>query len=129
MTTPTQKINLNDQTYARSLLVAERDLAVIMGYREVSTPVQTSYNTNLTGIGIGKPTPEELPKWCRGWFFCAPLIIQYQVSIEFKEECNGITASSGGKRYSVQIDDHFDAAHALHYAVVKAVTMRLAGAK
>ena len=132
MPTIIPKVGRYTPEYVRWLIRAERDLAVIMGYKQVSTPIQTAYDTNLYGISYGTPRPgyiqhpEALPKWCRGWFYCAPLIGKYKVSIQFIDEGSAITASTAGQHYTVHVEDHCDVDHALFYAIVKAVTMRLA---
>ena len=106
-------MRMSDEEYFRSCVAKERRLAQLLGH-EVE-----EYADSAGTLWEGRTA---MPKWTRDWAACGMLIAGYELCITFTRapgEAHSSAVNAGP--VTVRIAEHPDAAHALRFAVVKAV--------
>jgi hypothetical protein len=111
-------MRMNDEEYFRSCVALERHLAQLLGMRNIE-----EFSENA-GALWHEALP--VPRWCRDWEACAPLIAAHTLHIEWDDD----PADPHGPavriaRQRVHLKDHPTRDHALRYAIVKATIAHL----
>lgn len=122
-------------------LEAEKRLAELLGHKNL-WPFEMRISRGMTeeaftcwmADGNGdKISGKNLPRWCRDWSACGPLIATYQVEVEWPDECYTRQPTlvraliDDGKYHEdlATISDHPDRDTAVRYCIVQAVIAKL----
>ncbi len=109
---------ISDQDYFRSCIAKERQLALLLGYRQIEECYES--------VGTLWDGAQKLPAWTREWAACGPLLARYGLSIAFVTPDGADEpdqAEIGATR--VRFADHPDRDRALMSGIVKEVIRRL----
>lgn len=113
-------------------LIAEKRLAELRGYKEIFR--LTVDGVEHGGLHYNRSTftgAEQVPRWCRDWNACGPLMVEYRCfpdTTNGDAEFNCVSArdmSNPHKRYVEYVEQHPDIDTAVRYAIVRALIAKL----
>jgi hypothetical protein len=104
----------SDEEYFRSCVAKERHLAKLLGH--------SNFEECYESAGTLWENTEALPQWTRDWNACGPLMIRYEIMLNFgKEPGSAQSTFVTAGPITVQFSDHPSKDRAVMYAIVKAV--------
>jgi len=115
-------MRMSDEEYFRSCVSKERQLAHLLGHHNIEECYESA--------GILWENTDALPKWTRDWNACAPLMVSYDITINYGKEpgdAHSTFVTIGSQL--VHFSDHPTKDRAVMYAIVKAVIHLLEHAK
>lgn len=111
-------MRMSDEEYFRSCVSQERRLAHLLGCHNIEEFYESA--------GTLWEETRALPKWTRDWQACGPLLAEYELAIDYRQQVddpNGKAIHIGST--VVHLSDHPSRDQALRYAIVKAVIAHL----
>ncbi len=109
-------MRISDQDYFRSCIAKERQLAQLLGHRQIEECYES--------VGTLWAGAQALPAWTRDWAACGPLLARYGISIAFESD-DGEAGQADIGATQVHFSDHPSRDRALMFGIVKEVIRRL----
>ena len=106
-------MRMNDQEYFRSCIAKERQLAHLLGYRQIEECYESA--------GTLWDGNHKLPQWTRDWQACGPLLAQYCLPLAYDDDDGAVRIGSTWVHFA----DHPTRERALMYGIVKELVFRL----
>jgi hypothetical protein len=112
---------------------AEKELAELLGHKNIRPfPMRVSKGrkeeeiTFLMADGGGdKLSGKNLPRWCRDWSACGPLMVKHGISVEPPTDDYQGWTYLPGLSWKIKANDHPDRDTAVRYAIVQTVIKKL----
>lgn len=115
--------------------VAEKRLAELLGYKEIFRLRVGGEECGSLQYNKGKYTgAEQVPRWCRDWTSCGPLMVEHNVGWTISKAYEGAWRDTieakcqyvgMGTTEETGVSDHPDKETAIRYAIVLAVIAKL----
>lgn len=111
-------MRISDQDYFRSCIAKERQLAQLLGHRQIEECYES--------VGTLWDGAQQLPAWTRDWAACGPLLARHGLSLLFltPDDADQPDAVEIGAT-RVRFSDHPSRERALMFGIVKEVIRRL----
>ena len=111
-------MRISDQDYFRSCIAKERQLAQLLGHRQIEECYES--------VGTLWDGARKLPAWTRDWAACGPLLAQHGLSLVFltPDDADQPEGAEIGQT-RVHFADHPSRDRALMFGIVKEVIRRL----
>lgn len=111
-------MRISDQDYFRSCIAKERQLAQLLGHRQIEECYES--------VGTLWDGAQKLPAWTRDWAACGPLLAQHGLSLVFltPDDADQPEGAEIGQT-RVRFADHPSRDRALMFGIVKEVIRRL----
>ncbi len=111
-------MRISDQDYFRSCIAKERQLAQLLGHRQIEECYES--------VGTLWDGAQKLPAWTRDWAACGPLLAQHGLSLVFltPDDADQPEGAEIGQT-RVRFADHPSRERALMFGIVKEVIRRL----
>lgn len=111
-------MRISDQDYFRSCIAKERQLAQLLGHRQIEECYES--------VGTLWDGAQKLPAWTRDWAACGPLLAQHGLSLVFlvPDDADQPEGAEIGQT-RVHFADHPSRDRALMFGIVKEVIRRL----
>lgn len=111
-------MRISDQDYFRSCIAKERQLAQLLGHRQIEECYES--------VGQLWDGAQKLPAWTRDWAACGPLLAQHGLSLVFltPDDADQPEGAEIGQT-RVHFADHPSRDRALMFGIVKEVIRRL----